>query len=69
MKAMISRAIAACRATGKYVGICGQGPSDHPDFADWLADEGIVSISLNPDSVVDTWQRLAKRGIGAAAIR
>jgi pyruvate, water dikinase len=61
VKALISRAIAACRATGKYVGICGQGPSDHPDFADWLADEGIVSISLNPDSVVDTWQRLAKR--------
>ena len=61
VKAMISRAIAACRATGKYVGICGQGPSDHPDFADWLAQEGIVSISLNPDSVIDTWQRLAKR--------
>jgi len=59
VKAMISRAIAACRATGKYVGICGQGPSDHPDFADWLAQEGIVSISLNPDSVVDTWHRLA----------
>ena len=61
VKAMISRAIAACRATGKYVGICGQGPSDHPDFADWLAAEGIVSISLNPDSVIDTWQRLAAR--------
>ena len=61
VKAMISRAIAACRATGKYVGICGQGPSDHPDFAEWLADEGIVSISLNPDTVVDTWQRLAAR--------
>ncbi|MGZ5891114.1 MAG: phosphoenolpyruvate synthase [Caldimonas sp.] len=61
VKAMISRAIAACRATGKYIGICGQGPSDHPDFADWLADEGIVSISLNPDSVVSTWQRLATR--------
>ncbi|TAL13761.1 MAG: phosphoenolpyruvate synthase [Aquabacterium sp.] len=61
VKAMISRAIAACRATGKYIGICGQGPSDHPDFAEWLAAEGIVSISLNPDSVVDTWQRLAKR--------
>jgi pyruvate,water dikinase len=61
VKAMISRAIAACRATGKYIGICGQGPSDHPDFADWLAAEGIVSISLNPDTVVDTWQRLAKR--------
>ena len=59
VKAMISRAIAACRATGKYVGICGQGPSDHPDFADWLAREGIVSISLNPDSVIDTWRRLA----------
>jgi len=61
VKAMISRAITACRATGKYIGICGQGPSDHPDFADWLAAEGIVSISLNPDTVVDTWQRLAKR--------
>ena len=60
VKALISRAIAACRATGKYVGICGQGPSDHPDFADWLAREGIVSISLNPDTVVETWQRLAK---------
>jgi pyruvate,water dikinase len=61
VKALISRAIAACRATGKYVGICGQGPSDHADFADWLADEGIVSISLNPDTVVDTWERLAER--------
>ncbi|MEY4562825.1 MAG: hypothetical protein RLZZ618_2102 [Pseudomonadota bacterium] len=61
VKAMISRAIAACRAVGKYVGICGQGPSDHPDFADWLAQEGIVSISLNPDTVVETWARLAKR--------
>jgi len=60
VKAMISRAIAACRATGKYVGICGQGPSDHPDFADWLAQEGIVSISLNPDTVIETWERLAK---------
>jgi pyruvate, water dikinase len=61
VRAMISRAITACRATGKYVGICGQGPSDHPDFADWLAAEGIVSMSLNPDTVVDTWLRLAKR--------
>ncbi len=60
VKALISRAIAACRATGKYIGICGQGPSDHPDFADWLASEGIVSISLNPDSVIDTWVRLAR---------
>ncbi|MDH5538536.1 MAG: phosphoenolpyruvate synthase, partial [Rhizobacter sp.] len=61
VKAMISRAIAACRASGKYVGICGQGPSDYPDFADWLAKEGIGSISLNPDTVVDTWKRLASR--------
>jgi pyruvate,water dikinase len=61
VKAMISRAIAACRAHGKYIGICGQGPSDHPDFAEWLADEGIVSMSLNPDTVVDTWQRLASK--------
>ncbi|WP_395701832.1 phosphoenolpyruvate synthase [Aquabacterium sp.] len=61
VRALISRAITACRATGKYVGICGQGPSDHPEFADWLASEGIVSISLNPDSVVDTWTRLAAR--------
>jgi pyruvate,water dikinase len=59
VKALIARAIAACRATGKYIGICGQGPSDHPDFADWLASEGITSISLNPDSVVETWKRLA----------
>jgi pyruvate, water dikinase len=61
VKALISRAIAACLAAGKYIGICGQGPSDHPDFADWLAGEGILSISLNPDSVVRTWQRLAAR--------
>ncbi len=61
VKALISRAIVACRAVGKYVGICGQGPSDHPDFAEWLADEGIVSISLNPDTVIDAWQLLAKR--------
>ena len=61
VKAMISRAINACRSVGKYVGICGQGPSDHPDFAAWLADEGIVSISLNPDSVVDTWTALSAR--------
>src|SRR5690349_4156032 len=59
VKAMLSRAIAACRAKGKYVGICGQGPSDHPDFAQWLVNEGISSISLNPDSVIATWQKLA----------
>ncbi|HRP28098.1 MAG TPA: phosphoenolpyruvate synthase, partial [Burkholderiaceae bacterium] len=61
VKALISRAIKACRSRGRYVGICGQGPSDHPDFAEWLADEGIESISLNPDSVVATWRRLAAR--------
>jgi pyruvate,water dikinase len=57
--ALISLAIAACKAEGKYIGICGQGPSDHPDFAEWLTREGISSISLNPDSVIATWQRLA----------
>jgi pyruvate,water dikinase len=59
--AMLSRAIKACRDQGKYVGICGQGPSDHPDFAEWLMNEGISSLSLNPDSVIDTWQNLAQR--------
>jgi pyruvate,water dikinase len=59
VKALLSLAIAACRKEGKYVGICGQGPSDHPDFAQWLAGEGISSISLNPDSVIATWQQLA----------
>jgi len=59
--ALIKQAIDACKAQGKYVGICGQGPSDHPDFADWLAKEGISSISLNPDSVISTWKRLAKQ--------
>ena len=58
--ALVSKAIAACRAQGKYIGICGQGPSDHPDFAEWLMKEGISSISLNPDTVIDTWQNLAK---------
>ena len=59
VKVLLSRAIEACKKQGKYVGICGQGPSDHPDFALWLAAEGIASISLNPDSVIDTWQQLA----------
>ena len=59
VKAMLSMAISACKAAGKYVGICGQGPSDHPDFARWLADEGILSISLNPDTVIATWKLLA----------
>ncbi|CAN5393406.1 phosphoenolpyruvate synthase [soil metagenome] len=58
VKAMLSRAITACKSAGKYVGICGQGPSDHPDFALWLAEQGIESISLNPDSVIDTWKLL-----------
>ena len=60
VQAMIRMSIKACLAQGKYVGICGQGPSDHPDFARWLVDEGISSISLNPDSVIATWQELAK---------
>ena len=60
VKFLIARAIAACKAQGKYIGICGQGPSDHPDFAQWLAQEGIASISLNPDTVIATWQQLAK---------
>jgi len=59
VKALLKLAIGACKAEGKYVGICGQGPSDHPDFAQWLRDEGISSISLNPDSVIDTWKLLA----------
>jgi pyruvate,water dikinase len=56
---LLSMAIEACLRRGKYVGICGQGPSDHPDFAEWLMEQGIASISLNPDTVVQTWQRLA----------
>jgi pyruvate,water dikinase len=60
VKALLVRAIGACRSQGKYVGICGQGPSDHADFALWLMEQGIESISLNPDTVVDTWKRLAQ---------
>jgi pyruvate,water dikinase len=59
VKVLLSMAIKACRARGAYVGICGQGPSDHPDLAKWLMDEGIESISLNPDTVVNTWRKLA----------
>ena len=59
VKALLSMAIAACKRQGKYVGICGQGPSDHPDFAQWLKAQGIGSISLNPDTVIDTWKLLA----------
>ena len=60
VKAMLRMAIAACRKAGKYVGICGQGPSDYPDLALWLKEEGITALGLNPDTVVDTWSRLAK---------
>ncbi len=59
VKALLALAIKACLARGKYIGICGQGPSDHPDFAVWLMEQGIESMSLNPDSVIDTWQKLA----------
>jgi pyruvate,water dikinase len=59
---LLSMAIEACRRRGKYVGICGQGPSDHPDLAEWLVDQGIESVSLNPDTVVDTWLRLSRTG-------
>ncbi|NNG39007.1 phosphoenolpyruvate synthase [Flexivirga sp. ID2601S] len=67
VKAMLTMAITACKEQGKYVGICGQGPSDHPDLAEWLVDQGIESISLNPDTVVETWLRIAKRGEKAGA--
>jgi pyruvate,water dikinase len=60
VKAMLSMAIAACRKAGKYAGICGQGPSDHPDLAQWLVEQKIESMSLNPDTVVETWLALAK---------
>jgi len=59
VKALLAMAIAACRRQGKYIGICGQGPSDHPQFARWLVEQGIDSISLNPDTVVETWMYLA----------
>jgi pyruvate,water dikinase len=60
VKALLAMSIAACRRAGKYVGICGQGPSDHPDLAAWLVEQGIESVSLNPDSVVETWLALAR---------
>jgi pyruvate,water dikinase len=59
VKAMMAMAIQACRKAGKYAGICGQGPSDHPDLAQWLVEQGIESMSLNPDTVVETWLKLA----------
>ncbi len=64
VKKMLSMAISAAKRKQKYVGICGQGPSDHPDLAQWLMDEGIESVSLNPDTVVDTWLKLAKSKAG-----
>ncbi|SEN33835.1 phosphoenolpyruvate synthase [Luteibacter sp. UNCMF331Sha3.1] len=64
VKKLLSMAIRTAREKGKYVGICGQGPSDHPDLAEWLMDQGIESMSLNPDTVVDTWLRLAKKKAG-----
>jgi pyruvate,water dikinase len=63
VKAMLSMTIKACKAKGKYVGICGQGPSDHPDLALWLLDQGIESMSLNPDSVIETWMFLAGKKV------
>lgn len=59
VKALLSKAIQSCKKMDRYVGICGQGPSDHPDFARWLMEQGIDSVSLNPDSVLDTWMFLA----------
>jgi pyruvate,water dikinase len=61
VKYMLSAAIHACKSRGKYIGICGQGPSDHPDLAQWLLEQGIESMSLNPDTVVDTWLRLSQQ--------
>ncbi len=63
VKVLLHQAISACRKQGKYVGICGQGPSDHPDLARWLMDEGIESVSLNPDSVVETWLYLGGQSV------
>ena len=66
VKHMLHLAIQACRKAGKYVGICGQGPSDHPDLAKWLVEEGIESLSLNPDTVVETWLYLAQASVPAS---
>jgi pyruvate,water dikinase len=65
VKALLAMAIKACRQAGKYIGICGQGPSDHPDLARWLLEQGIESMSLNPDTVVETWLFLANEGVAA----
>ena len=66
VRKLLAMAISACRKHGKYIGICGQGPSDHPDLARWLVDQGIDSMSLNPDTVVETWLFLAQPATGAA---
>jgi pyruvate,water dikinase len=63
VKALLAMTIAACKKQGKYVGICGQGPSDYPDLAYWLLDQGIESMSLNPDSVIETWLFLAGESV------
>jgi pyruvate,water dikinase len=63
VRALLGMTIKACRDQGKYVGICGQGPSDHPDLARWLLDQGIESMSLNPDSVIETWLFLAGESV------
>ncbi len=63
VKKLLAMAIAACRAQNKYVGICGQGPSDHPDLAKWLVEQGIQSMSLNPDTVIPTWLYLAEKKV------
>jgi pyruvate,water dikinase len=63
VKLLISAAIKACQENGKYIGICGQGPSDHPDLARWLLEQGIESMSLNPDTVVETWMFLAGENV------
>jgi pyruvate,water dikinase len=60
VKKLLANAIAACNKAGKYIGICGQGPSDHPDLAKWLMEQGIESVSLNPDTVLETWFFLAE---------
>jgi pyruvate,water dikinase len=67
VRKLLSMTISACRKLNKYVGICGQGPSDHPDLARWLLDQGIESMSLNPDTVVETWLFLAQPPDGAKA--
>jgi pyruvate,water dikinase len=67
VRVLLSMTIAACKKAGKYVGICGQGPSDHPDLARWLLEQGIGSMSLNPDTVVETWMFLAQSAGGKAA--